>query len=149
MQRVSAQATPTVVLRCSILALLASGCSASPVEVASPLPGPIEAAGAIAIVFTAEARGVTVAIDGRLVVERARTDRVEITRVVPGIADVMIAAGSGPARVERHVRVDVEAGATTTIPVGAPDPGGLSGLSGAAFSLVAIIVSQVVTRLLF
>ena len=94
-------------------------------------------------------KGVTIALDGRLVVDREHTGRVEIRGVDVGLSELQIAAGSGPARVERHLRVEVDAGQVTAVPVAAPDGGSGQGVLNAAVSVVALVISGVVSRWLF
>lgn len=99
--------------------------------------------------FTRPAKGITVAVDGVLVVSRAHTDSITIDGVTAGITEIRIAAGSGPGRLERELRVDVEVGRTTTVPLGAPEAQESSGLLNAAFSIAAIVISTAVTNWLF
>ncbi len=77
--------------------------------------------GTIEVVFTRHAADVAVVVDGALLVRGADTSRIVITGVPAGIVELMVAAGSGAGRVERFVRVDVDIGKTTTIPIAAPD----------------------------
>jgi hypothetical protein len=136
------------VLRLLALCSVAGGCGGSPVSVSAPESGG-GATGSIAVVFTRPAKGVTIALDGRLVVDRQHTGRVEIRGVDVGISELQIAAGSGPSRVERHVRVEVDGGKVTTIPVAAPDGSSSSGVLSAVASIVALVASSALTQWLF
>jgi len=108
-----------------------------------------EPTGAVALIFTRPAKGVTVAVDGQLVVERIHTDSVRIEGLTAGIAELRVAAGSGPARLEAEMRVDVEVGRTTTVPLGAPSSEESSGYLNAALSVAAIVLSTALTNWLF
>jgi hypothetical protein len=85
-------------------------------------------------VFTDAASSLMVAVNGVLVVHGAHTERVEITDVPTGFAEVSIAAGPG----EKQVRVWVEADRETTVPLGAADEAPLSAVRGFALSLVSV-----------
>ena len=106
------------------------------------------ATGTVVVVFTRPAKGVTIALDGRLVVDRQHTGRVEIRNVNVGVAELQIAAGSGPSRVERHLRVEVDGDQITAIPVAAPDGGG-PGVLSALTSVAALVISGVISQWLF
>jgi hypothetical protein len=130
------------------LVALAVGCSSAPVSVTAPESAG-EATGTIAVIFTRPAKGVTIALDGRLVVERQHTDRVEIRGVDVGVSELQIAAGAGPSRVERHVRVEVDHNRITAVPVAAPDGGGGNGVINAVASILALVASSAITQWLF
>lgn len=129
-------------------AVIGGACTPSPIAVNAP-DSAGEATGTIAVIFTRPAKGVTIALDGRLVVDRQHTGRVEIRNVDVGISELQIAAGSGPSRVERHVRVEVDGGKVTAIPVAAPDGGSGSGMLSAVASILALVASSAITQWLF
>lgn len=135
-------------LRFAALALAAAACGPAPLSVTAPESAD-GATGTVAVIFTRPAKGVTIALDGRLVVDRRHTGRVEIRGVPVGLSELQIAAGSGPSRVERHLRVEVDGGKTTAVPVAAPDGGSGSGILNAVTSMVALIVSGAITQWLF
>ena len=93
-------------------------------------------AGRIEIVFTREANDVAVVINRELVARDEHTSRIVIDQVPAGEVEVMIAAGSGQGRVERFVRVEVDIGETTTIPLAAPDRSMVSDLPSTLMMLV-------------
>jgi len=117
-----------------VLLALGPGC-AHDVRAKLPKTDP-SLAGRIEIVFTREADDVAVVVDRELVVRGAHTERVIIDDVPAGFVDVMVAAGSGQGRVERIVRVEVDAGETTTIPLAAPDRSMVSDLPSTLMMLV-------------
>lgn len=133
-----------------VVALLGAvaGCTPAPISVDAPESAG-EATGTIAVIFTRPTKGVTIALDGRLVVDRQHTGRVEIRGVDVGVSELQIAAGSGPSRVERHVRVEVDGGKVTAVPVAAPDGSSAGGFLGAAASLLALVASSAITQWLF
>lgn len=122
-------------------------CGQSPVSVTAPTSSD-GVTGTVVVVFTRPAKGVTIALDGRLVVDRQHTGRVEIRDVAAGIAELQIAAGSGPDRVERHLRVEVDGGQVTAIPVAAPGGGG-NGIVAALTSVAALLISGAISSWLF
>ena len=63
------------------------------------------------------ASGVTVAINGVLVVEDEHTERVVIAGVPIGTTEVIMAANGG----DRAFRIDVNSDRPTTVPMGIPD----------------------------
>ena len=115
-----------------LLLSLVVGCAH---DVHARYPGtPDEATGQIALVFTDVADSVTVAINGVMVVRGARTERVVITGVPTGFAEVSIAAGPG----EKQVRVWVASDQETTVPLGASGEAPLSAVRGFAMSLATV-----------
>lgn len=116
-----------------VLSLLALGGCAHDVDARYPST-PDEATGQVELVFTAVASSVTVVVNGALVVHGARTERVVISGVPTGYAEVSVAAGTG----EKQVRVWVEAERTTTVPLGAADEAPLSAVRAFAMSLATV-----------
>ena len=106
--------------RVAAFAAALAGCGAHDVSARLPSP-PGEATGSITVVLTQPARDLTVAVNGVLVAERAHSKKVRVTGVPVGMADVVIAAGGGETRVEKHIRVAVEERQDTAIPLAGPD----------------------------
>jgi hypothetical protein len=98
--------------------------------------------GSITVLLTQPTKDLTMTVNGTLVAERAHTQKVTVTGIPAGSADVVIAAGAGPARVDRHVRVEVEAGKDTAIPVGAPEKAMSDTLSMGLLSAAAWVLSR-------
>ena len=98
--------------------------------------------GAIELAFTAPASSVSVAINGVMVVRGAHTERIVVGGVPTGYADLAIAAGPG----EKQVRVWVDSGKTTAVPVGAPDDTPLTTMRSFALSLVSLAVYTLLRR---
>ena len=98
--------------------------------------------GAIELAFTAPASSVSVAINGVMVVRGAHTERIIVGGVPTGYADLAIAAGPG----EKQVRVWVDSGKTTAVPVGAPDDAPLTTMRSFALSLVSLAVYTLLRR---
>ncbi|MBE7450582.1 MAG: hypothetical protein HS111_17285 [Kofleriaceae bacterium] len=90
--------------------------------------------GTVELVFTGPAAGVSVAVNGVLVVHDRRTERVRIEHVPTGYADLAIAAGAG----EKQVRVWVDSERVTTIPLGAPGEPPVSAIRALATSLASV-----------
>ena len=110
----------------------ATGC-ARDVRAAYPAT-PGEPTGTVELVFTAPASAVSVAVNGVLLVRDRRTERVTITDVQSGYAEVAIAAGPG----EKATRVWVEAGGTTAVPLPASGEAPASAIRQFAMSLATV-----------
>jgi hypothetical protein len=119
-------------MRFVVVLLLLAGC-AKDVRTRYPsVPG--EPVGSITLVFTRPSPDVYVAINGRLVVDGAHTSHIRVDGVATGFADVALAVGPG----EKQVRVWVEEGRDTVLPIGAPGGSMLDSLKSMAMSLAAI-----------
>lgn len=105
---------------------------------------PDDLTGSIEIVLTQPASDLTVSVNGVLVAERARTEKVTIENVPVGYADVMIAAGAGPTRIDAQVRVSIDTNVKTTIPVAAPDKPFGSALSTGILSVAAGLLARAI-----
>ncbi|RMH42962.1 MAG: hypothetical protein D6689_06450 [Deltaproteobacteria bacterium] len=126
-----------------VLGLALGGC-ARDVRVRLP-PDEGEPTGSVTVVFTRAVRDLMVSVNGVLVADRAHTARVRVTGVPAGDADVVVAAGAGEQRVERHMRVAVAAGRDTAIPLAAPDPSVSRTFVLTALSAVAYVLVRAVT----
>lgn len=113
------------------MASLAAGC-ARDVDVRYPTPDP--APGSITIVFTSPASDVTIAVNGILLVDDAHTGRVHIDAVPSGAADVVVAAGAE----EKAMKIWIEPGKDTTVPLGSSGQSAIDGWRGAFVSLAGI-----------
>jgi hypothetical protein len=114
------------------------------------LPGGDEGpTGSLLILFTRPTRDVSVAVNGTLVADDAHTERLRVERVPVGEADVVVAAGAGDGRVERHVRVRVGWNEEIAIPLAAPSPSIASTLSLALLSLAVVAARVVMLGLLY
>jgi hypothetical protein len=112
--------------------LLVAGCAK---DVRTRYPAePGESVGSITLVFTRGQPDVYVAINGILVVAGAHTSHIRVDGVATGYADVAIAIGPG----EKQMRVWVEEGRDTVLPIGAPGGSALDSLKSVAMSLAAI-----------
>ncbi len=126
--------------RLAALAACVAGCAH---DVRARLPAePGEPTGSITIVLTQSARDLTVSVNGVLVAERAHTERVHIEGVPVGAADVVVAAGGGETRIERHMRVAVVERQDTAIPIAAPDKSMSQGLGMGLLSAVVWVLSR-------
>lgn len=115
-----------------LLLLLLGGCAH---DVAARFPAPPGSpTGTVELVFTAAASDVAVAINGVLVVHDVKTERVRVTEVPTGYADIVIAAGGG----EKQMRVWVDSERLTTIPLGVPAEAPVSAIRALATSLASI-----------
>lgn len=95
---------------------------------------PDEPTGTITLVLTHPSPDLYVAINGALVVGGANTSHVRIDGVSTGYADVAIAMGPG----EKQVRVWVEEGKETVLPLGSPGGSPWDSLRSMAMSLAAV-----------
>jgi hypothetical protein len=127
----------------AVALVAASTLAACAHDVHTRLPSePGEPTGSITVIVTQPARDLTIAVNGVLVAERRHTKKVRVDGVPTGAADVVIAAGAGGTRVERHVRVQVEQGRETAIPIGSPS-GSASGTALTGFlSIAAWVLSR-------
>lgn len=122
---------------------LAVGTAACAHDVSARFPAePGADVGAIELAFSAPSSSVSVALNGVMVVRDRRTARVVIADVPTGYADLAIAAGAG----EKQMRVWVESGKVTAVPLGAPDDAPLSTVRSFALSLVSIAVYTLLRR---
>ena len=78
------------------------------------------------------AQGVSVAVNGILVVEDEHTEKVVIDNVPVGHAEIVLVANGG----DKAMRVWVGADSATTIPMGVPDGGGAGGFLKTIFASV-------------
>ena len=116
------------------LAVLAAACAH---DVSTRFPSePGADVGAIELAFAAPASSVSVALDGVMVVRDVRTEKIVIADVPTGFAELAIAAGAG----EKQLRVWVDSGKTTAVPLGAPDDAPLSTVRSMALSLLSLAV---------
>jgi hypothetical protein len=111
------------------MAALVAGC-AHDVHVAYPGTE----GGTIVLLMAEPASGVSVAINGMLVVEDAHTQRVVIDRVPIGNDDIVIAANGG----DKSMRVWVGTDHATTVPMGVPEGTGTSFMKAILASLVTV-----------
>ena len=116
---------------------LAVGAAACAHDVTTRFPhGDADDAGAIELAFAAPVSSVSVALGGVMVVRDVHTEKITITDVPAGYADLAIAAGAG----EKQLRVWVDAGKTTAVPLGAPEDAPLSTVRSVALSLLSLAV---------
>ncbi len=90
----------------------------------------------VVIVMLDDAADVTVAINGRLLVDDVRTKRVEISNLPTGFVELAVAAGGSA----QQTRVWVTAEHPTALPMGAP----AAGAQGVVASLLSTAVSVAV-----
>jgi hypothetical protein len=118
---------------------LVAGCAH---DIAAKFPSqPTEPTGTLVLQLTKPASGVTVAVNGVLVVDDERTQRVVIAGVPTGQSEVVIAANGG----DKAFRVWIDSSHATTVPLGVPDEG--SGfIKSLAGSLLTIVVYSLLHR---
>ena len=125
------------VLVAAALAVLAGACAH---DVRAHYPGgDVGTPGSITFVFTRPASDVTVAINGTLVVDDVHTGRVHVDGVPPGYAEVVVAAGPE----EKAIKVWVDAGKETTVPLGSPGVSPVDGWRAAFVSLASVVLYAV------
>jgi hypothetical protein len=116
-----------------LLVLLLVGCAH---DVSARFPSrPEDPTGTLVLEMNRPASGVTVAINGVLVVEDEHTERVVIAGVPIGTTEVIMAANGG----DRAFHIDVNSERPTTVPMGIPDESS-SFVKSLAGSLLSIIV---------
>ncbi|HTL35628.1 MAG TPA: hypothetical protein VL326_21010 [Kofleriaceae bacterium] len=122
-----------------IVGVVAAGCAH---DIAARYPSqPTEPTGTLVLQLTKAADGVTVAVNGMLVVDDAHTQRVVVTGVPTGQSDVVIAANGG----DKAFHVWIDSSHATTVPLGVPDEG--SGfIKSLAGSLLTIVVYSLLHR---
>jgi hypothetical protein len=128
----------SAVVAALVVAVLAVAC-AHDVNARFPsAPGsePGDDVGSIELAFAAPVSSVSVALNGVMVVRDVRTERITIADVPTGYADLAIAAGAG----EKQVRVWVDGGRTTAVPLGAAVDAPLSTVRSVALSLLSLAV---------
>jgi hypothetical protein len=104
--------------------------------------------GSLTILLTQPAKDLTITVNGVLVAQRAHTDRVHVANIPIGMADVVIAAGGGPTRIDRHFQVSIDSGAVATVPIAAPDRAMSSTLPMWFLSLLATSITVTMQLLL-
>jgi hypothetical protein len=102
-------------MRFALLLIVLLGCSHD-VHVRYPA-APDAPTGTLVLLLSQPASGVSVAINGKLVVEDAKTRKVVIATVPAGTSEVLLAANGA----DKQMRVWVDDAQTTTVPLGVPD----------------------------
>ncbi len=130
-----------------LIALIAVACGSVPSRrVVAMSSTAVEERGAVNLVFSRETSGVIVSVDGQLVIEGATLEHLRINDVPSGYVELAIAADG----VERQMRVWVDSGKTTSLPIGAaPMPPQQSPVLTAGLSVLALLISRSVSTLLF
>lgn len=102
-------------MRFALLALMLIGCAH---DIRTRYPAaPGAPTGTLVLLLSQPASGVSVAINGLLVVEDARTKKVTIENVPVGTSEITIAANGG----DKQVKVWIDDDNPTTIPLGVPE----------------------------
>jgi len=119
-------------MRFAFVLALVVGC-AHDVTARYPAP-PDEPTSSIVILLSDAADGVSVAVNGLLVVQGEHTQRVVIDHVPVGTAEVVMTANGG----DKSFKVWVGGDHATTVPLGAPSPPGgfLQSVLGAVITVV-------------
>jgi hypothetical protein len=123
-------------MRFALLALFVAGC-AHDVRASYPA-APDAPTGTLVLRFTQSA-DVSVAVNGVLVVDDEKTDKIVIERVPVGTNEIVIAANGG----DKAIRAWIDSDQWTTIPMGVPEAS-----SGFFKSVFATLVSIVAYSLL-
>jgi hypothetical protein len=115
------------------IAIVAAGCAH---DVRVRYPAPDATPGSLTFVFTTPASDVSVAVDGVLLVDDAHTGRITIDQVPSGTQDVVVAIGPE----EKAMKLWIEPGKDTTIPLGSPGVAPIDGWRSAFVSLAGIVL---------
>jgi hypothetical protein len=93
-----------------------------------------EPTGTLVLAMSRPASGVTVAVNGVLVVDDEKTQHIVIEGVPSGSGDVVMAANGG----DKAFRVWIDSERPTTVPLGVPDEGTgfLKSLAGSLLSIL-------------
>jgi hypothetical protein len=125
-----------VLLLVAVLVLV-GGCSK---DVRARYPSaPGDATGTLVLTMARPASGVTVAVNGILVVDDAHTQRVVIEGIPVGTGEVVMAANGS----DKAFRVWIDSTHSTTVPLGVPDEG-----TGFVKSLLGSLLTIVVYTML-
>jgi hypothetical protein len=100
--------------------------------------------GSITVLLTRPARDLTIAVNGLLVARRAHTREVHVTGVPAGSTDVIIAAGGGSTRIEKHFEIWVSPGENVAIPLGAPEQSMASAMNMGMLTIAAWLLSRAI-----
>jgi anti-sigma-K factor RskA len=125
------------VLAAAAVAVLAGACAH---DVRAHYPGDgAGPTGSITFVFTRPASDVTVAVNGLLVVDDVHSGRVHVDHVPTGYADAVVAAGAG----EKALKIWIEDGKDTTVPLGSSGASPVDGWRAAFVSLASVVLYAV------
>ena len=116
-----------------IVVVMACAC-AKDVHVRYP-SAPDDPTGTVVLLLSTPAKGVSVAINGRLVVEDAHTGRIVISGAPVGTEEIVMTANGS----EKAMRIWVGTEYATTVPLGVPEAssGFLKSLFGTLVTIVA------------
>ena len=124
-------------MRCALALLIVSACSH---DVRARYPSrPDEPTGTLVLTMSSPASGVTVAINGLLVVDDEKTQHVVIDGVPVGTREIVMSANG----TDKAFQVWITSEHPTTVPLGVPDEG-----SGFIKSLMGSLLTIVVYSLL-
>ena len=118
-------------MRIVVLVLLVIAGCAHDVRVRYPAL-PEQPTSSVVLRLSDAAQGVSVSVNGILVVEDEHTEKIVIDNVPVGHAEVVLVAGGG----DKAMRVWVDPEHATTIPLGIPDGGGAGGFLKTIFGSV-------------
>jgi hypothetical protein len=121
-------------MRVFIIWFVLVACSTDTVRVHYPA-APGAPTGTLVLLLSQPAEGVTVAVNGNLMVDRAHTDRVIVDAVPVGTQTVIMAANG----TDKQFQIWVDGDHWTTVPLGVPDPG-YGFMKTLAGSLLTILV---------
>jgi hypothetical protein len=117
-----------------LIALVVIAACANDVRVRYP-SAPTEPTGTLVLTMAAPASGVTIAINGVLVVDDEHTKHIVIEGVPTGTGEIVMAANGS----DKAFRVWIDSTHPTTVPLGVPDEGS-SFVKSLAGSLLTVIV---------
>ena len=119
--------------RLLVAALVVLAACAQDVHVRYPAP-PDTPTGTLVLQLSRPASGVTVAVNGLLVVDDVKTQRVVIANTPAGTQDIVMTANGA----DKAMRVWVDTEHATTIPLGVPDtsPGFIKSIMGTLITIV-------------
>ncbi len=127
-------------MRLALLAIVLIGCSHPDIHTRFPAP-PESPTGTLVLLLSQPASGVSVAINGLLVVEDAHTKKVVIEHIPTGNSEITIAANGS----DKQFRVWIDDTHPTTVPLGVPEQS--MGMVKSVFaSLISIVAYSLLRR---
>jgi hypothetical protein len=124
-------------MRFTLIVMFLVGCAR---DVEARFPAPADApTGRLVLLLSTAASGVSVAVNGVLVVEDAHTQKITIDNVPTGSNEIAIAANGG----DKQMRTWITSDHPTTIPLGVPEAS-----AGFVKSLVGTLVTVAAYALL-
>jgi hypothetical protein len=122
--------------------VLAAGCAHDVLAHYPRPPDELDPPGSLTFVLTEAGSDISVAVNGVLLVHDARTSHITIDNLPSGNVDVVVAAGPS----EKAMRIWIDSGKETTVPLGSPGPSSLEGWRASIVSLAGVALYALLLR---